>query len=129
MPRRTRVLARSVAPVKSSAMQPSRSSGPSGISGEPGHRIRTKLDAGYLLQSLPAPGEKTWIDDRLYKGGFIEHVNPRGAVKTRQLHLARSAGQVGEPEHPLLSRTVGERRDVLAADLDGHQFGSSRFRQ
>src|SRR5215210_2539217 len=110
MPPRTRVPARSVAPVKSSAMQPSSSC--SGIGGEPGHCIRAKLQGRHLPQRLAMLGKEGRIARCLFEGGLIEYMQTGAPVKSGDLHLALVACQIGKPQHLVFSLAIGERRQA-----------------
>src|SRR5688500_14544362 len=98
MPRRTRVLARSVAPVKSSAMQPSSRLSPSPIRAEPDDGIGPKLEPREASQSLSCLFEEARIGRGLFKGGLVQKMNSGWTSKAGELELARLAREIGEPK-------------------------------
>src|SRR6185312_956909 len=111
MPWRTSVLARSVAPVRSSAMQP-RSSATAGLlprRRQAGDRVGAELHAAGAAQLLAGLLEPGRIGGRRLEAVLIQQMQRhRRLAEAADLHALLAAGKIGEPQHRAFRVAIGE---------------------
>src|SRR4026207_1719862 len=114
MPPRTSVLARSVAPVKSSAMQPRRSFPTSPIRTQPGDGVGPKLQGRDASHRLSALFEEAWVGGGLPKSRLVRDRDPRRPFKSLGLELALFVCEIGEPKSRASRGAMGQGCNSLA---------------